>query len=301
MSHSTDSFVSADGFRLFEQAWLPDGDARAVVLIVHGLGEHSGRHAATATLLRARGYAVYAYDHQGHGQSQGVAPILIERFDSYADDLAQMVRRVRLRAGDRPTFLLGQSMGGAIIAYAIVKGLIKPDGIILTSPALVIDRDQPRLLVQASGVLSRLAPRMALPPLDARLLARDPRVGERYTADPLVYNGGVPVRTAAELLRATRVIRDGVAQITMPLLLLHGTADKITHPEGSMQLYARAAATDKTLRLFDGAYHELHNEDVQDEVRGLIADWLDAHSSAAETESHHQRRARQRKERPDHD
>lgn len=279
MSHLTGTFISRSGYRLFEQSWQPTGVPHANIVLVHGLGEHSSRYAHVAAALTGRGYAVHTFDLMGHGRSEGERAY-IDSFDQFADDLEQFARRVHRSAPDRPLILLGHSMGGAIVAYTTGTRLLPVAGAIYSSAALKPGSDISPLLMRAVGLLGRYRPHLPLTKLDSRAVSRDPAVVAAYAGDPLVHHGGVPARTGAELLRALRRIADLAETLRYPMLIFHGTADRLTDVEGSLQLYARAGSADKTLRLFDGFFHECLNEPEQAQVFELILDWLDAHRAA---------------------
>jgi alpha-beta hydrolase superfamily lysophospholipase len=297
VTYSNQNFTSKDGYQLFQQSWLID-NPKAVVLIVHGLGEHSSRYAHVAAHLNANGYAVYSYDQQGHGQSEGRRSY-IDSFDTYRTDLLQMINRVRLNHADVPLFTLAHSMGGEIMAYTAVRDMPKLDGVIFSSAALVPGDDISPMLIKVANVLGRFLPKVPTTKLDSNSISRDPVTVQNYDSDPLNYHGGIPARTAAEMLRGFRIIEAGTPTINYPMLIFHGSADAIVNVEGSMQLYARAGSKDKTLKIFEGAYHEVLNGPDKQAALNLITNWLDAHLTTAVADvSHHQKRA-SRSEKPD--
>jgi len=275
MPNEEDDFSARDGLRLHENRWLPQGDPAAVVVVVHGLIEHSGRYAEVADELNRHGYAVYAMDLRGHGRSEGDR-ILVRSFDEYTADLEFYLDRVRACQPGKPLFLFGHSMGGAIVVlFAVTR---RPDvrGLILSAPALRIGGGMFPVLRRLAGLFSYLLPRLKLVRMSFRLASRDPEVVADLESDPLVYHGRFPVRTGAEILRAARRIQDRMEAVELPLLLLHGTGDFVTDPEGTRRLHARAGSADKTLKLYKGLYHDLLHEPEKVQITADLIEWLNA-------------------------
>ncbi|MEK6425474.1 MAG: lysophospholipase [Burkholderia gladioli] len=273
---------TADDVELAAWRW-PAGDApRATVALIHGLAEHARRYDALAARLNAAGIALVAVDLRGHGRSPGPRA-WVERFDRYLDDADALVDFATHGARrDAPLFLMGHSMGGAIAAlYAIERANARDRrfaGLILSSPALAPGRDVPRWMLAASRFISRVWPRFPALKIDAALLSRDPAVVAANRADPLVHHGAVPARTGAEILAAMARIASGRAALTLPTLVFHGTADKLTEPEGSREFGAQAGPVDKTLTLYAGNYHETMNDLERERVIGALIDWIAARS-----------------------
>jgi len=270
-------FVGNDGSQRYEQWWLPEGQIKGVVTIMHGLAEHSGRYQHVGESLASRGYLTGAFDLVGHGRSEGRKACL-RSFDDYLDDLEIFLERARARAPKKPQFLLGHSLGGAIACLYAISRQPQLTGLILTGPALRISDEISPLLQRLSSVVAALLPTLPTVILDSSHISRDPQVVARYDSDPLVYRGGTPARTGAELIRATKRIQQDMEALTLPVLIMHGTADKLADPQGSRDLYARAASTDKTLKLYQDYYHEVLNEPEKGQVIADLIAWLDAHS-----------------------
>lgn len=274
----TGTFDAPDGLRLFEQSWLPQFAPRSVVVLVHGFLDHSGRYAHIASYLADEGHAVYTYDHRGHGRSQGRRGY-VDTFDRYVADLHVFVRRVRRRNPDAPLFLLGHSMGGAVCAqYGLERGEGLA-GLVLSSPMLDVGVEVPPLLRRFSGLVARLLPGLPTIHLDRDHLSRDPAVVAQAKADPLNVHRRIRARPGHEMVRAAASIRARMDALAVPLLVFHGTDDRITDARGSIALYARAASDDKTLRLYEGLYHETFNEPEKAQVLAELAAWLDEHLS----------------------
>lgn len=271
---ATGAFTAPDGIRLFTQCWCVDAPQAAVAL-VHGHAEHSGRYAHVAAHLNARDVSVYAYDQRGFGRSGGRRGY-IGSFDQLLDDLHHFLHRTQQRLPDAPLFLFGHSMGGAVCAlYAIEHD---PDlrGLILSSPAVEVDDDIAPFLRKLAGLLGRLVPTLPTIHTPTDAISRDPEVVADATSDPLNYHGRVRARTGAELIRAVRRIQAQMEAITLPLLVFHGTADRLTDPAASQMLYKHARASDKTLKLYDGLYHETFNEPEKEQVLDDMARWIAA-------------------------
>jgi alpha-beta hydrolase superfamily lysophospholipase len=278
-NYSEATFESTGGLRLFERTWLPAGEPRADVAIVHGYAEHSGRYAHVATYLTARGYAVSAIDLRGHGRSEGDL-LAVRSFNEYLDDVDGMLARVRSRSGGtRPLFLLGHSMGGAVAALAVVSRRPRLDGLVLSGAAISVLKGPARLLGPIIQFLGRRFPKLGLRALPSDAVSRDPAVVADYDADPLNYRGKVPAGLAAAMLRASDAIERRAPRIELSLLVMHGSDDLLAAPDASRRLYERATSRDKTLRVYDGLYHEILNEPVQRIVLADIAGWLDARTT----------------------
>ncbi|MBW6456508.1 MAG: lysophospholipase [Trueperaceae bacterium] len=279
-----ETLTSRDGLALPTRAWLPDepGEARAALVLIHGLGEHVGRYHALATRLTAEGYAVHGYDQRGHGDAEGPRA-QVDRFEQLVGDLGDVVARVRAAHPDRPLVLFGHSMGGVVALRAAQSGVVEPDALLLSSPALRVGGDVPGWL---QGLLTRVAgpfPDLPTKPVDVSALSRDPAVVEAYRQDPRVYHGAVKARMATELVRvgaaalaaATEaVVGDGHGQ--PPLLIVHGREDRIADPGASAELHRAMAGRDATLELYDDGPHELFNDPLRERVLGDVLGWLDA-------------------------
>lgn len=281
MQHDTGSLTTPDGLTLFTRRWWPDRRPRALVLLVHGINEHSGRYAYFASHLMANGLAVLSYDHRGHGQSEGERAY-VESFAHYVADLGLACDRAREAAAGLPVFLMGHSLGGLVAAAHVVEE--RPSdlaGLVLSSAALLIPPGLSPFLQRIAGTVSRFAPRLPAQRLNRLHLSRDPRVVEAYQADPLVVQSGVRARVGHGILEATRHVQQHPEAFTMPLYLFHGTADQITDPDGSRWLYDAAPAADRTLRLYDGFYHETLNEPEREQVLADLTAWLLEHAPAS--------------------
>ena len=268
------NFCGPDGLSCCYRIWLPARTPKAVLVLVHGVCEHGGRYRGLAEELSRHGYAVYAIDLRGHGRSAGER-IYIGTFDDHLGDVGRLLDEVRACQPGRPLFLMGHSMGGAIVGRLAVLRPPQVHGVILSAAAIRIGGHMFPLLRHLAGLASRLLPRLRLIRVGTSKLSRDRAVIEDFKQDPLVYHGKFPIRTGAEILRAARELHKNLRGIELPLLVLHGTGDWITDPRGSMELYRQARSTDKTLKLYDGLYHDLFHEPEWRQVAADLIAWLD--------------------------
>lgn len=282
-SRQESSFHGAGGLEIYWRAWLPGTVARAVVVIAHGAGEHSGRYPHVASRLVDEGYAVYAIDHRGHGRSQGPRA-LIDRLVNAVADLDMLVL---LAAGEHPgvaVFLLGHSMGATISLSYATRHQDRLSGLVLTGPLAAIEA-VPAPVRVAARTISALAPRMPMTKIDASLVSRDAAVVQDYERDPLVHHGKLPVRTVTEIATAIESFPAGVSAITVPTLIMYGTADGLCPPRGSLMLSQRIGSTDKTLQSYAGLYHEILNEPERDQVLADLCGWLAAQIADLEAQA----------------
>ncbi|MGH3853802.1 MAG: lysophospholipase [Pseudonocardiaceae bacterium] len=271
----------APGRSAYWQAWLPQEQARALVVIVHGVHEHSARYAHVGARLAAVGFAVYAADHRGHGRSNGRRGN-IERMALIVADLSSFVRFARERHPGLPVFMIGHSLGGLIaLSWVTESGVTESgsllDGLVVSGPAV-----QPAvgsaLLKRLAGALSTVVPNLGVVALGAdQKISRDPEVVRAYQEDPLVYHGKLKARTGAEILATMEGLPARLPRLSMPLLLLHGTADQICAPAGSTLVRDNVSSRDTTLIQYPGLYHELFNEPERNQILTDLITWLNHH------------------------
>jgi alpha-beta hydrolase superfamily lysophospholipase len=272
--HQTFTFPGQGGLCLFGQSWHPaGGEPRAAVLALHGYGEHSGQMQALVRHLVPRGYAVYAWDLRGHGHSQGRRGY-VAAWRHLHHDLDAFFRLVQEREGDRTRFLFGHSMGGLLaLDYALHRpGQMR--GVIAAGPALAIF--MPTYLLLLAVVVSRLWPTLSREIFPhGRAVSRDPRVVRAYEEDPQVIRRGY-ARLGGEMVLAARRVMRRAGDLQVPLLLLHGGADRAALPEGSRAFFAGVGHPDKTHVEYPGGYHRIWDDINRDEVLGDLTAWLDA-------------------------
>ncbi|MEW6341765.1 MAG: lysophospholipase [Paraburkholderia sp.] len=268
--------TTRDGIELPLYRWAATGTRRATVALVHGLAEHAGRYAALAERLNAAGIELLAIDLRGHGHAPGKRA-RVERFDDYLLD-AEALLGIAADGSGTPLFLMGHSMGGAIAALYAIERLPgsghRLAGLILSSPALAPGHDVPRWMLTMSQIISRVWPDFPAMKIDAALLSRNPAIVEANRNDPLVHHGSIPARTGAEILLAMERIERGRAGLQLPLLVYHGTADKLTEPDGSRSFGQYAGSPDKTLTMHEASYHETMNDLDRERVIGELIDWI---------------------------
>jgi alpha-beta hydrolase superfamily lysophospholipase len=275
MSERVNGLLSGSGgLSLFWQAWRPAERPRGVVVIAHGAGEHSDRYAHVAARLTAAGDVVHALDHRGHGRSQGAREVIADVDDAVAD-LDRLVELAVEAHPGVPVVLLGHSMGGMLAIRYAIRHQDRLAGLILSGPLAQIDG--PGAAIPLIRAIAAVAPALPLVALDAAHVSRDAAVVDAYRSDPLVHHGRLPAATVAAMLTTTRGFPDTVAAITIPTLIVYGTADKLCPPAGSHMLAQRIGARDLTVKAYDGLYHEVLNEPERETVLDDIAAWLDTH------------------------
>jgi alpha-beta hydrolase superfamily lysophospholipase len=268
------TFAACDGLRLFERRWQPNDDRRAEVVMVHGFVEHGGRHGCTAEVLAARGYGVSITDLRGHGRSDGPR-CFVRSFDQFLDDLDQSIERATGRAGRAPLFLFGHSLGGLVAALWCIRRQPDLAGLVLSAPVLQAGRQVFPWLRRLAKFGGLFFPRLRLVRMGCRNLSRDETVVRAFREDPLVFHGRFPLRTGAEILKAGERARAGLERVRTPLLVLHGTADKVSDQAAIEELHRRAESRDKTLKLYPGLFHEVLSEPEREQVLADMVDWMD--------------------------
>jgi acylglycerol lipase len=267
------------GLELFHRWWRPElvdtDPPAAVVVLVHGAGEHSGRYEHVAERLVGDGYAVHALDHRGHGRSQGPRA-LIDRVDHAVTDLNALVSAAVAHesAASIPVVMVGHSMGAMIALRYASDHQHRLDGLALSGALASIEASTALRIV--GRVVSAVAPTLGLIAINSSLISRDPAVVEAYRSDPLVHHGKLPARTAAEIADTVADFPRRVHEITIPTLVMYGTEDRLCPPAGSEMLGERIGAADKRVIPYDGLYHEIFNEPERDAVLSDLSEWLAA-------------------------
>jgi acylglycerol lipase len=275
MQHQTGEFAGKRNLTIFTQQWQPDAP-RGGVLLVHGYGEHSGRYAHVAEHLAAHGYAAFALDLRGHGRSAG-RRVMVRRFGDFVADVATYAAQLRADHPDLPLFVYGHSMGSLVTLLFAAEHQPDLAGLITTGTALEVDGVGP-LMERVLGGLARIVPTARLiPALAADAISRDPEVVEAYQNDPLVSSGNIRLRLGLELLEARRQCIDVLPALHLPYLALHGSDDLLTPPGAVEVLRAQYGGPELTVRVYDGLYHEVHNEPEHAQVLDTITTWLDEH------------------------
>jgi len=275
VEHAEGRLGGVDDVALYWQGWLPDGVPRGLLLICHGMGEHSGRYATVLDTLVPDGWAVYGLDLRGHGRSRGPR-VHVRRYAHYLADFATFHRAVAARHPDLQPFLLGHSMGGQIaLAYALEH---QDDlaALALSAPPLLA-RNVPRAMRTAYALLARVAPTYRRAVVDLSMISKDAAVVADYRADTLVHQGDPTIALSLALVEQMELLTARAPELRIPLLLQHGTADRICNPAGSRALAASVGSTDLTVRWYDGLWHEIYHEPERARPLADLRDWLDAH------------------------
>ena len=258
--------------RIAYRSWRPAAEPRGVIVIVPGFNAHSGYYAWVAEKLAAVDLVVHAIDLRGRGRSDGDR-FFVQSFDDYVDDVARLVALARSRDPGAPLFLLGHSAGGVVACLYALQHQGELAGLI--SESFAHELPAPDFALAAIRGLSHLAPHAHVLKLKNEDFSRDPAVVQAMNEDPLIAHEAQPTQTLAALVRADQVLKAGFPRITLPLLILHGTADKAAKPSGSQHFFDAAGSTDKTLKLYEGAFHDPLNDLGKTDVMTDLLDWLD--------------------------
>lgn len=274
--HHDDGFIDAfDGLRLYRRTWSPERDPVAAVLLVHGLGEHSGRYEHVAAALADAGFVVHAFDHRGHGRSDGTRTF-VRSYDELMHDMVTVRAHVEAAGPGLPLFVLGHSMGGNVVMGHVLDHQEGLAGMVLSGPALQIGDDFSPVQLTVFRLISRVAPKFRPQALSADAISRDPAVVAAYRDDPLVYTGKISAGLGAALIDAMGRFPDRYDELRLPILLLHGTEDQLANIEGTRHLEAAAVDADVTAHYYEGLYHEVFNEPERDRVLADLVHWLQA-------------------------
>jgi alpha-beta hydrolase superfamily lysophospholipase len=280
MNEST--FQGVGGLKIFTRSWQPEGKTRGVVVIVHGLNSHSGQYLWVGEQFAATGLAVYALDQRGRGRSDGER-FYVEKIEDYVEDVATLVRAAKSENPGAPVFVLGHSAGGVISCVYALDHQEEIDGLICEDFAYELP--VPDLVLSFIKGLSYITPHTHVYSLKNEDFSRDPAVVGAMNNDPLIKGESQPAQTSRALINADSRLKEEFPLIKLPLLILHGTADKVTKPSGSRRFYEQAGSTDKTLKLYEGHYHDLLNDIGKEGVMADIKDWIVARLPAVRPES----------------
>jgi alpha-beta hydrolase superfamily lysophospholipase len=268
-----ESISSAGGVKIFVRSWLPAIMPRAVVVICHGVNSHGGQYQWTGEQLSAHGYATYALDLRGRGRSEGER-FYVEDVADYVADVSNTIKLAKSRHPGLPLFLLGHSAGGVVSSTYTLDNQKELKGFICESFAFQVPA--PGFALAVIKGLSHIAPRLGVLTLKMEDFSRDPAAVAALNADPLTAHETQPAATVAALVRADERLRVEFPSITLPVLIMHGTDDKATVCEGSQFFYDTAGSKDKTLKLYEGHFHDLLNDIGKEGVLADITSWIDA-------------------------
>ena len=283
LKYQNGTFAGAGGLQLYYQAWMPPDSQpkRAVLINLHGLGDHSGLYPTLASHFPAHGFALYAFDMRGNGRSPGQRAYL-RGWHEYRGDLHAFLERIRKWEGDLPVFILGNSLGGLVVLDYALHYPAGLSGVIAAAPPLG-DVGVPPFLMALGRVMSRICPRFSLRVgMDLSGLARDPAVVDSILADPLFHRRGT-ARLSTEVTAAIGRVHARAETFSVPLLILHGSADRMVPPDGSRSFFAKVSHPDREFREYPGAYHGLFADLNFDLVLRDLQRWIEEHFPAGRT------------------
>jgi alpha-beta hydrolase superfamily lysophospholipase len=265
---------SFDGLTMYSKGWAPEKDSKAVICLIHGLGEHIGRYEHVGAAFADAGYALLGFDLRGHGKSggqRGHAP----SYDALMDDIAAFLKQAKERYSGKPCFHYGHSLGGNFVLNYALRRKPELNGVIATGPWMKLAFQPPAFQVALGRFMNKIAPGFTQPNgLDTTALSRDTRVVEAYVNDPLVHNK-ISARLFVNTYEAGLYAFDHAAEFPLPLLLMQGDKDRIISAEAARQ-FGAAAPKSVTTELWEGWFHEIHNEPEKEKVFAKMIAWLDA-------------------------
>ena len=270
---ASEDWLDATGGRIFTRHWEPHGTPKANLVICHGVNSQGGQYIRAGEEFAARGFAVTALDLRGRGKSDGER-FYAENIDEYVSDLSQAIELGRSKHPDLPVYLLGHSAGGVTSVSYALDYQDRIDGLICESFAFRVFA--PNLALKLLEGASHVAPHAHVLKLKMEDFSRDPEWVAQLNADPLTLDETQPVATVAAFARAGERFEREFGRITLPVFILHGTADHATRPDGSEQFYREAGSTDKTLKLYEDHYHDLLNDLGREQVMDDIIAWIEA-------------------------
>lgn len=266
------SFSGVGGLNIFTRTWLPKGKPRAVMILIHGFNAHSGYMQWPGEQFAASGFAAYALDLRGRGRSEGER-FYVENFEDYLGDVDKLVGIARSENPGLPVYVLGHSAGGVIATSYVFEHQQEIAGLICESFAY--DVGLPDAVSFILKGLSHLTPHLHVFTLKNEVFSRDPKAVAVMDNDPLIANESQPAETAAEMLKAADRLTGNFPKLTVPVFIIHGTDDKATRPAGSQRFYDNAGSKDKTLKLYEGHYHDLLADIGKEGVMADILAWID--------------------------
>jgi acylglycerol lipase len=265
------TFDGVGGLKIATRSWRPEGAVRGIMILIHGFNSHSGYFAWPAEQFAGSGFAAYALDHRGRGKSEGER-FYVKRFSDWLEDVDKLVGIARSENPSVPVYVLGHSVGGVIASSYVFEHQTEISGLICESFAF--DVGLPHLVQLALEGASYLVPHLPVYSLKNEIFSRDPDVVTQMNNDPLIANESQPAETASEVLKAAARLKENMPNFKVPVFIIHGTDDKATRPEGSQYFYDNVGSEDKTLKLYDGGYHDLLNDLDKELVMADILAWV---------------------------
>lgn len=277
MAAKEERLDGADGLRIFVRSWRPPGKPKAVVVIVPGFNSHGGQYLWVADQLVSDGFAVYAVDLRGRGQSDGER-FYVNDIGEYSGDVDLVVKLAKSREAGLPIYLLGHSAGGVVACIYTLDHQADLAGLVCESFAFQVPA--PDAAIAALKGLAHITPHVHVLALKNEDFSRDPAAVKAMNEDPLIAKESQPAKTIAALANADDRLKKEFPKITLPVFIIHGTADKATKPSGSQFFYDTAGSKDKSLKLYEGHYHDMLNDIGKEGVMADIKAWLDKHVTA---------------------
>lgn len=267
------TFTAKDGTSLATYRWQPEAEARGIVVIVHGYGHHTANFEELARHLCGAGLVVCGFDQRGHGLSTGKRGH-IDSLETSVDDLRFYVGGLHDEMPNLPLFLFGHSLGGLIMGRFAIEDGPSVRGLVFSSPLLKIPDSVSPTLVRLGDFLGTWLPWLPVERVDYQWVSRDANVLETVLSDPLRHTGTMNARTGAEIARGIAKFQSAMRTMSEPLLVFHGTSDRLTDVEGSRAFFDAAASEDKTLNIYEGGYHELFNDLERERFATELTAWL---------------------------
>ncbi len=267
-----ETFLDSEGVKIFYRTWRPTGAPRAIIVICHGVNSHGGQYVWAAEQFAGRGFIVHAIDLRGRGKSGG-RRFYVDHIDQYVDGLAKLISIAKCKDAGLSVYLLGHSAGGVVSCTYVLDNQKQLAGFICESFAFRVYAPRPALALIKG--LSRIAPGLPVLRLKNEDFSRDRKAVAQLNADPLTRNEKQPAATVAALVRADERLEREFGKVTLPVLIMHGTADKATVPAGSEMFHDRAGSKDKTLKLYEGRFHDLLADLGRQDVVDDMARWID--------------------------
>lgn len=270
------TFQSAD--RLSLRGYKSEiSDPKANVIFVHGFFEHAGRYSREAEMCNSRGFNFYAYDHRTHGHSEGQPRAYINTVSDYLDDLSLFLDELKLNE-DVSNFILSHSFGGLTICNYLIQGKKFPgqtNGLIFSAPFLKPDENTAPILQKLAGVVGTLLPKLKVVEIDSNNISNDPVEIKNYEIDPLIYHGKMYAGSAWQMLKQIKSMNNKYSKISLPLLILHGTADKVANPKGAQVLFDNCSSSEKKLHWLESQKHEILKDTDKETTWKTIFDWIE--------------------------
>lgn len=276
MKHIEGNFIGVRNTNIYYQGWLPEGNIKSILLIVHGVGEHSGRYVNVVDHFIPLGYAIYGLDHVGHGRSGGGREI-IKSFEDFIEPLTTYRKMIYAWHPDLPVFIYGHSLGALISVFQLIDNQADFKGAIISAPPVTIPKNISKMTITLGKLLAVVAPKVGVVDLDTSGLSHDEQVVKAYNNDPLVFHGKITACISAGMLKAMLRVNENAGGITLPMFILQGSEDRLVDPDSAKYLYDKIGSKDKTLKVYEGLYHEIHNEPDREIMFNDLAGWLKNH------------------------